>query len=388
MSRQSPSNRQPIETGSHIINDLVADANLRQDDTAFESLALPLVAYFGAKVADGSTSYFVDYEDFEYLKATIPTELRQKFVTAARYRARYLSPEAEPKESKLVHLTRECVRLGFTREFQDNFLIGGGFKAVDGTITVSNVTPASSNKKISKRKKKSSPLPSGMEWLAESGLPPDQMECVIAAMQLHGDEANIDNLMNNMTTNQKNISSHPEIPPGFSFLEEAGLTEEQIQVAIMAMRSTDQNNPTTDEVKSRNTSKTDRERQSFSKDEFKNSKRSNGVSESTGTPTLNAPMNLSGPFWESSEMIEIVAPRDLTEDDDFETEVYFRKICVDAPIGGARSGQKFFVPADEVTLILQVPDLKWRDSIFAFFTNGLTSAFSYVSLLFPLCKCI
>lgn len=164
-------------------------------DQAFEVTAKLVADYLSPKLVAGASTYHVDMSDTIFLDAVVPQDIRKEFVQAVEFRSKSLPPSGEL--SPLQTLVKECSRLGLGKT--DCFLLGGGMKMDDGRTLVFAGGSMLGKKKKSKKKKKQTPKPSpnpknnangDMAWLANSGLPADQMQLIMSAM------SNVDNTKN------------------------------------------------------------------------------------------------------------------------------------------------------------------------------------------------
>ena len=108
--------------------------DLKHNDDAFESVATMVCDQVLPKVQSGENTYSLDKDDLNYMDEVVPESVRKVFVNALRFRAQRLPQVASGGELGLIGITRECVRLGLARVEEDNFLLGGGTKLVNGSV--------------------------------------------------------------------------------------------------------------------------------------------------------------------------------------------------------------------------------------------------------------
>ena len=143
-----------------------------------------VVDYLSPKLPQGASSYHIDMADTIFLDAVVPQDIRPRFVEAVEFRAGSSSTQGSPLES----LVKECHRLGLGRK--DCFLLGGGAKMDDGRILVFAGGNVLKKKKSIRKKKKAAPKPKKQttnsngdtSWLNQSGLSPEQMQVIMSAM--------------------------------------------------------------------------------------------------------------------------------------------------------------------------------------------------------------
>lgn len=238
-------------------------------------------------------------------------------------------------------------------------------------------------------KKEPSPtVPDDMSWLANSGLPPQQLQLVIQAMEKNGPSTNKRERKGFAEVVKDKPVENMDIPAGMEWLKTSGLSPEEMRVAIVAMNAKNGQGTFLGQVNASASSMHDcNPVMSGSRD----------IPSGLGTsldPSVPS-MKLSSSFQDikikqtvsGGNFIDVVAPADLPEGYTFEAQgANHQAFKVTVPKGGVTGGQLFKVRAVHATQTVEVPEFAWRDPLWNVFAHGIFHPFLLLSFTFPLRK--